>query len=78
MAAMIIGAFIFLVIGFVELMIVQMMVYPILRARFEEAKVTASQGTDPARIMNFVKVQSLVLMPIVGYFMGNYFQKMAG
>jgi hypothetical protein len=76
--AMIISAFIFLIIGFIELMIVQTMVYPILRARFEEAKATASQGIDPSRIMNLVKIQSLVLMPLVGYFMGNYFQKMAG
>ena len=75
---MILGAFVFLVIGFIELMIVQTMVYPVLRARFEEAKVTASQGMDPLRIMNLVKVQSLLLMPLVGYFMGNYFQRMFG
>ena len=75
---MIISAFIFLIIGFIELMIVQTMIYPTLRWRFEKAKVTASQGMDPTRIMNFVKIQSLLLMPVVGYFMGNYFQKMAG
>ena len=75
---MIISAFIFLIIGFIELMIVQTMVYPTLRWRFEKAKVTASQGMDPIRIMNFVKIQSLLLMPVIGYFMGNYFQKMAG
>lgn len=75
---MILSAFIFLVIGFIELMLVQTMIYPILRARFEAAKVTASQGMDPSRIMNFVKLQSLVLMPVVGYYLGNYFQKMAG
>jgi hypothetical protein len=75
---MILGAFVFLVIGFIELMLVQTMVYPVLRARFEEAKVTASQGMDPLRIMNLVKVQSLLLMPLVGYFTGNYFQKMLG
>jgi hypothetical protein len=75
---MILSAFAFLVLGFIELMFVQTMIYPILRTRFEEAKVTASQGIDPLRIMNFVKVQSLLLMPLAGYFMGNYFQKMFG
>jgi hypothetical protein len=75
---MIISAFIFLIIGFIELMIVQTMIYPALRWRFEKAKVTASQGVDPTRIMNVVKIQSLLLMPVVGYFIGNYFQKMAG
>jgi hypothetical protein len=73
---MILSAFIFLVIGFVELMIVQTMIYPSLRWRYEKAKVTASQGMDPLRIMTFVKIQSLLLMPVVGYFMGNFFKKL--
>jgi hypothetical protein len=75
---MIISAFIFLIIGFIELMIVQIVIYPTLRMRFEDATVTASQGMDPSRIMTIVKVQSLLLMPLIGYFMGNYFQKLAG
>jgi hypothetical protein len=75
---MIISAFIFLIIGFIELMIVQTVIYPSLRWRYEKAKVTATQGIDPSRIMTFVKIQSLLLMPLIGYFMGNYFQKLAG
>jgi len=31
---------------------------------------------DPLRIMTFVKIQSLLLMPVVGYFMGNFFKKL--
>jgi hypothetical protein len=73
---MILSAFMFLVIGFVELMIVQTMIYPSLRWRYEKAKVTANQGMDPLRIMTFVKIQSLLLMPVVGYFMGNFFKKL--
>jgi hypothetical protein len=75
---MIIGVLVFLIIGFIELMIVQIMIYPALRARHEQAKVTASQGIDPARIMNFVKFQSLVLMPIIGFYVGNSFQAVGG
>jgi hypothetical protein len=75
---MIIGALVFLILGFIELMIVQIMIYPALRARFEAAKVTASQGADPSRIMNFVKFQSLILMPIIGFYMGNSFQVTGG
>jgi hypothetical protein len=77
-AAMIIGALIFLIIGFVELMIVQIIIYPTLRARFEAAKVTASQGIDPSRIMNFVKFQSLILMPMIGFYLGNSFHVTGG
>ena len=72
------GAFLFLVLGFIELKIVQRTIYPTLRWRYEEAKVTASQGIDPARIMGLVKLQSLVLMPIVGLLFGNRFGAMFG
>ena len=66
-----IGALAFLVLGFIELKIVQRTIYPVLRWRYEEAKVTASQGMNPARIMVLVKLQSLVLMPILGLLFGN-------
>ena len=72
------GAFIFLVLGFVELRLIQRLVYPNLRWRYEEAKVTASQGIDPRRIMGLVKLQSLVLMPIVGLLFGDKFRTMFG
>ena len=65
------GAFVFLVLGIIELKIVQRTIYPTLRWRYEEAKVTRSQGMDPARIMGLVKLQSLVLMPVVGLLLGN-------
>ena len=72
------GAFVFLVLGFIELKIVQRTIYPTLRWRYEEAKVTASQGIDPKRIMVLVKLQSLVLMPVVGLLFGNRFGAMFG
>jgi hypothetical protein len=72
------GAFVFLVFGFIELKIVQRTLYPTLRWRYEEAKVTGSQGMNPARIMVLVKLQSLVLMPLLGLFLGNRFGSMFG
>jgi hypothetical protein len=72
------GAFVFLVLGFIELRIVQRTIYPTLRWRYEEAKVTGSQGVDPNRIMVLVKLQSLVLMPVVGLLFGNRFGAMFG
>ena len=72
------GAFVFLVIGLIELKLVQKLIYPTLRWHYEEAKVTASQGTNPARIMGLVKLQCLVLMPIVGLLFGNRFGAMFG
>jgi hypothetical protein len=72
------GAFVFLVLGYAELKLVQRLIYPTLRWRYEEAKVTASQGMDPVRIMALVKLQSLVLMPLVGLLLGNRFGSMFG
>jgi len=72
------GAFVFLVLGYIELKLVQRVIYPTLRWRFEEAKVTASQGMNPKRIMSLVKLQSLVLMPVLGFFLGNRFGTMFG
>jgi len=72
------GAFVFLVLGYIELKIVQRTIYPTLRWRYEEAKVTGSQGVDPRRIMGLVKLQSLVLMPVLGFFLGNRFGSMFG
>ena len=72
------GAFVFLVLGFVELKLVQRLIYPTLRWRYEDAKVTASQGMDPTRIMGLVKLQSLVLMPILGFLLGDRIRTMFG
>ena len=72
------GAFVFFVLGYIELKLVQRVVYPTLRWRYEEAKVTASQGMDPKRIMILVRLQSLVLMPIVGLLFGDRFRTMFG
>ena len=72
------GAFVFLVLGFVELKLVQRLIYPTLRWRYEDAKVTASQGMDPRRIMSLVKLQSLVLMPVLGFLLGDRIRTMFG
>ena len=72
------GALIFLVLGIIELKLVQRTIYPALRWRYEEAKVTGSQGVDPKWIMGLVKLQSLVLMPVLGLFFGNRFGSMFG
>ena len=72
------GAFVFLVLGYIELKLVQRLIYPSLRWRYEEAKVTASQGMNPKRIMSLVKLQSLVLMPISGLLLVDRFRTMFG
>ena len=50
------GAFVFLVLGLIELKIVQRMIYPTLRWRYEEAKVTGSQGHGSGPDHGFGKV----------------------
>ena len=72
------GALVFLVIGLIDIMFMQRMVYPQMRRRYEEAKVTGSQGRDPALFMNGIRFFSLVLLPVVGFMMGDTFEAMFG
>ena len=72
------GALVFLVIGFIDIMFIQRMVYPQMRRRYEEAKVTGSQGRDPALFMNGIRFFSLVLLPVVGFMLGDSFEAMFG
>ena len=72
------GALVFLVIGLVDIMFIQRMVYPQMRRRYEEAKVTGSQGRDPALFMNGIRFFSLVLLPVVGFMLGSTFEAMFG
>ncbi len=66
-----IGAIVFLVIGVVELAVVDRALYPVLRWRHEQAKLTQSQGIEPNRIMALVKIQSLIVLPLLGLFLGD-------
>jgi hypothetical protein len=72
------GALVFLVIGLVDIMFIQRMVYPQMRKRYEEAKVTGSQGRDPGLFMNGIRFFSLVLLPVVGFMLGDSFEAMFG
>jgi hypothetical protein len=49
-----------------------------MRRRYEEAKVTGTQGRDPALIMNGIRFFSLVLLPVVGFMLGGTFEAMFG
>ena len=69
----IIWALVFTCIGLLELALVNRSVYPSLRWRYEKAKLTQSQGMSPSTIMALVRFQSLVLMPVAGFLVGDRF-----
>ena len=73
-----IGAVVFLVIGVLELALVNRSVYPSLRWRYEKAKLTQEQGTSPNTIMAIVKFQSLVVMPVIGFLIGDRLKSIFG
>ena len=72
------GSLVFLVIGLVDIMFIQRMVYPQMRKHYEEAKVTGSQGRDPALFMNGIRFFSLIVLPVVGFMLGDTFEAMFG
>jgi hypothetical protein len=66
-----IGALLFLIVGLAELGLFQSLVYPALRRRHETAKLTASQGPDPSRYLSLIQFQSLVILPVIGFMLGD-------
>ena len=67
----ILWALIFLVLGIFEVMILNRLLYPVLRWRHEKAKLTQSQRIRPDLIINTLRFQSLVIMPVLGFLLGN-------
>ncbi|MFO1033704.1 MAG: hypothetical protein U1E15_06400 [Hyphomicrobiales bacterium] len=63
-------AVLFLALGVVELYIFMRAVHPAISARYEKQKVTYSQGRSPAFIANIIRLQSLIVMPVLGYVVG--------
>ncbi len=67
----ILWALIFLMLGIFEVMILNRLLYPVLRWRHERAKLTQSQRIRPGLIINALRFQSLVIMPVLGFLLGN-------
>ena len=78
MTGALVGALLFLAIGIAELAVVNRSLYPSLRWRYEKAKLNQAQGVSPATIMALVKFQSLVLMPVAGFIVGDRMKSLFG
>ncbi len=66
-----IGAIVFLILGILELAVLQRTLDLALRQRYEKAKLTQQQGLEPGRIMTLLRVQSLLVMPVLGFLLGR-------
>ncbi len=60
-----------LVLGLVGVLFADRVIYPPVRRRHEMKKVTGRHGIDPTKVMNFVRFQSLVVLPILGVLFGE-------
>ena len=67
------GALIFLVLGVIGLSIFQRFIYPLLSARYERAKVTATQKRDPVRVTRIVYLLGLLVFPVLGFLLGSLY-----
>ncbi|MCB1377827.1 MAG: hypothetical protein KDK89_05595 [Alphaproteobacteria bacterium] len=72
------GALLFLLLGLLELALLYRILYPVLRWRFEKAKTTQTQGIEPNRIMALLKIQSLIILPIIGFVFGDRLKAIFG
>ena len=67
----VVGALVFLVLGVICLALYQRFIQPVLSARYERAKVTATQKRDPARVTRIVYVLGLLVLPALGFLLGG-------
>ena len=67
----ILGALIFLVLGLICLALFRRFIYPVLSARYERAKVTATQKRDPAQLTRLVYLLGLLVLPALGFLLGG-------
>ena len=65
------GALIFMGLGLIELAVLSRTLYPALRWRYEKAKLTQEQGIRPQSVMLLLRIQSLIVMPVLGYVLGQ-------
>jgi hypothetical protein len=61
-----------LLAGIVEVTVVNQTIYPLMRRRHERKKVTGTHGRDPAIMMNFIRLQGLVALPVLGFLFGEH------
>ena len=61
----------FLGLGLLELAVLNRSLYPALRWRYEKAKLTQEQGVRPQSVMLLLRIQSLIVMPVLGYVLGQ-------
>ena len=69
----VIGLLVSLGLGLLFLWLFHRFVYPLLSARHERAKVTGTQGRDPAQFSRVAYLVGLVLFPVVGFLLGGMF-----
>jgi hypothetical protein len=60
------------IVGFIEVVFIDRLIYPAVRRRHEHKKVTGSHGTNPAIVMHIIKFQGLVALPVLGFLFGEY------
>ena len=65
------GAFAMLVFGLVEFALLQRILYVPMRDKYERAKVTGSQGLDPAVFWTALRFFNFIVLPALGFLFGD-------
>ncbi len=69
--ANVLGLLVSLPVGLLLMRLFRRFVYPVLSARHERAKMTATHKHDPARIARVVYVIGMVAIPALGFLLGG-------
>ncbi len=67
----VIGAFLGLVFGMFDYIMLDRLLYPKMRESYEYAKTTQTHRFDPNVIMGVIKIACFTVFPVIGYIIGN-------
>ena len=69
------GGFVGLIVGILDFVILDKLLYPRLRENYELAKTTQSHKLDPNYVMGAIKLACFTVFPILGYIIGSELAK---
>lgn len=71
----VLGAFIGLVIGLLDYILLDRLLYPRMRERYELAKTTQTHKVEPNIVMGVLKIACFTVFPIIGYMVAEELAK---
>ena len=71
----VLGAFVGLVFGILDYILLDRLLYPRLRESYELAKTTQTHRVEPNVVMGVLKIACFTIFPVIGYILADELAK---